>query len=261
MTAVRYLLRVSMLMLVGVAVFCGLVLLFNAQALLNRHAELYMMDTERSSTAVMNRANAAHHEPALPSTPPVRAETERVPAIHVSGAESLAGVAAADRFVDVILTHQPGTSAAFSEVVLENVKVLTIEPITADGGIGERSTLHAVTLDVDSDAVENLVLASRSGKLSLTLHRPGDHGRPPNGQSGGAEVATTPPIAARDAPPPSGPELAEGPPPSAPEARQANAPEAAGNTPTSAPDDDRFTIVTINRVGGKSSTHRVPRER
>ena len=50
MRAVRYLLRVSMLVLVGIAVFCGLVLLFNAQALLNRYAELYMMDTERSST-------------------------------------------------------------------------------------------------------------------------------------------------------------------------------------------------------------------
>lgn len=276
MRAMRFLLRVSMLALVGVAVFCGLVLLFNAQALLNRHAELYMMDTERSSTAVVNRANAAHHQPVLPSTtaepvhavpssapeprasqPPVVAEGERAAAIYVSGAEGIADIAAADRWVDVILTHQPGTSASFSEVVLENVKVLTIELVAADGG---GSTLHAVTLDIDSDAIENLALASRSSKLSLALHRPRGHDHPPHRQSGRAEIAAMrPPIAARDSA--GGSEVAQGLPPSAPEAKQADVPEATSNTPTSPPDDDRFTIVTIHRVGGESSTHRVLRER
>lgn len=249
-------------MLVGVAVFCGLVLLFNAQALLNRYAELYMMDTEGSSTAVTSRANATHHGPVLASTTaepvhaggsaapepaashnPVVTETERAAAIYVSGAERIAEVAASDRWVDVILTHQPGTSASFSEVVLENVKVLTIELTTADGGIGERSTSHAVTLDVDSDTAENLVLASRSGKLSLALHRPGDHGRAPSVHSGGAEGATPLPGSVPDARLPSGPEL------------------AASSTSTAAPDDDGFTIVTVHRVGGISTTHRVPRER
>lgn len=265
---VRYLLRVSMFVLVGGAAFCGLVLLFNAQALLNRYAERYMM----------NRANAAHHQPVLPSTtaeplnagrsaapeqqasqPAPVAERERAVAIYVRGAESIADVAAADRWVDVILTHQPGTGAPFSEVVLENVKVLTIELVTADGGGGGQSALHAVTLDVDSDVMENLALASRSSEVSLALHRRRGDDRPSSRQRGGAEAAALPPIAARDTT--GGSEVAEGVPPSAPEAGQANVPEVASNAPTAAPDDDRFAIVTIHRVRGKSSTYRVPRER
>ena len=243
MRAVRYLLRVSALMLVGVAVFCGLVLLLNAQVLLNRYAELYMMDTDASSTPVLNRLNrAANNESSFASATgdPVRATNSPVsepqapsPAIwakseatniYVSNAESIADVAASDRWVDVILTHQPGTNAAFNEIVLENVRVLTIELVTADGGIGERSAVHAVTLDADADIVENLLLASRSGKLSLALRRPGDSRRPLDASWTGS-------------------------------------PEVANNQSGSATDDERFTVVTVNRAGGKPSTHRVPRER
>jgi Flp pilus assembly protein CpaB len=334
--AVRYLLRVSVLMLAGVAVFFGLVLLLNAQALLNRYAELYMMDTEGSSASASKRINVAHRERFLPSSTvePVRADhapgsepraplsrivaadTER--AIYVSGAESIASVAAPERWVDVILTHQSGSSATFSEVVLENVKVLTIELITAERGIGERSALHAVTLDVDSDTVENLLLSSRSGKLSLALHRPRENRHQPEVQTGGPEVAGALPVSAPEvlkvagpkaagapsvsapdaaravmpevasnppalapeapqAPTPevandlqpsapqarqtTGPELAESPPPPAPQAQQTNSREVANITPASEPDDERFAVVTVHRVGGTSSTYRVPRER
>jgi hypothetical protein len=324
--AVRYLLRLSALTLVGVAVFCGLVLLLNAQILLNRYAELYMMDADASSTPVLNRLHGANGEPATPpaaTSDPERAgnipepqpappasplNTERA-AIHVNDAESIAGVAAADRRVDVILTRQPEAGAAFSEAVLENVKVLAIKLV--NGG-GERAAVHAVTLDVDSETIENLLLASRSGKLSLVLHRPIE--KRPSGarqvasvapteippfapearQTIGVEVAASASVPAPDVAPAAMPEVTSTPPTPAPESPPANGADAtsnappsatdvrpsagaeiaaapavnlpvsdvpAANTPAAEPDHERFTVITINRVGGQSSIHRVPRER
>lgn len=247
MRAVRYLLRVSVLMLVGAAVFCGLVLLLNAQVLLNRYAELYMMDAEVSSTPILNGLNGA------PNNEPLN--TERV-AIHVNDAASIAAVTAADRRVDVILTHQLETGAAFSEAVLENVKVLGIESVS---GGGERAAVHAVTLDVDSETIGNLLLASRSGRLSLTLHRPID--KPPldahqitgaaTTESHGADVASNTPSSATDVRASAGAEVAD--------VRAVNA--LAANRPDAEPDDESFTVITVNRAGGQSSIHRVPRER
>jgi Flp pilus assembly protein CpaB len=261
--AVRYLLRVGVLMLVGVAVFCGLILLLNAQVLLNRYAELYMMDTESSS--VLNRINAAPNDesafasatsepvrarkspvskPQAPS-PAILARREQANAIHVSNAESIAAIAASDRWVDVILTHQPGTSAAFSEVVLENVKVLTIEPATADSDSGERSPVYAVTFDIDADTAQDLLLASHSGRLSLVLHRPGDRRAPVEvNQASIPEPVTSVPEPVATIPEP-----------------VARAPEPVAPQPTPAQNDPGFTVVTVNRIGGTPTTHRVPRER
>ena len=291
MRAVRYLLRVGVLMLVGVAVFCGLVLLLNAQVLLNRYAELYMMDTESSS--VLNKLNGAANdeaafasatsepvrarkspvsEPQAPS-PAVLAKSEQANAIHVSNAESIAVIEASDRWVDVILTHKPGTSAAFSEVVLENVKVLTIEPAIADSERGEPSAVHAVTFDVDADTAQNLLLASHSGRLSLVLHRPSDRRAPadvnqasiPEAVTSAPAPATSVAAAAASAHEPitsipasvaSIPDpITSGPEP------VARAPEPVNPQPTAVEDDPGFTVVTVNRMGGTPTMHRVPRER
>jgi hypothetical protein len=312
---VRYLLRVSALMLVGVAVFCGLVLLLNAQILLNRYAELHMMDTDTSGPILNRRADAADNGPALaPVTDKSTrtggsaiSESQTMPqatfpdgeraAIPVSGAERVADVAAADRWVDVILTHRPATGAAFSEVVLENVKVLAIELIS--GNVGERSAEHAVKLDIDSETIENLLLASRSGKLSLALHRPpvkhplearrnGNttltrsltppaaavrHTADVEVAAGAAvsvsdappaalpDVADTAPMAGSESPPASGPDLASIVPSSSGDATPAARAEVADTPAADAPGDEHFTVVTVNRVGGSSSIHRVPRER
>jgi Flp pilus assembly protein RcpC/CpaB len=245
--AVRYLLRVSVLMLVGVAVFCGLVLLFNAQVALNRYAELYMKDGEApamppaevatnrshinapalasatSKPAPASRSPAAGPQSAPPATP---TEGERAMAIRVSNAARVVAAAAADRWVDVVLTYRNGTT--FSEVVLENVRVLTIEPIVAEGGVGEGSDVHAVTLDVDAESAHNLLLASKAGALSLVLRKVDDRGPTE------AVHAT--------------------------ETGQAGIADAAVGKPTSTHDESRFIEVTVSR-GGTSTVHRVLRER
>lgn len=241
MRAVRFLLRVSILMLVGVAVFCGLVLLFNAQVALNRYAELYMKDSEAPAATPLAEAatNPSHisspalasatsepepaSKPAVPmpqTTPATATDGEHAMAIRVSNAESVVAAAAANRWVDVVLTYRNGTT--FSEVVLENVRVVTIEPIVAEGGVGERSDVHAVTLDVDAESAHNLLLASKAGTLSLVLRKVDDRGPPEAAQTGVAEAATSKPISTHD--------------------------------------ESRFTEVTVSR-GGTSTVHRVLRER
>ena len=244
MRVLRSLMRLSILMLVGFAVFFGLILLFKAQVALDQRAERYMKAAEAPSAptpagmgvAASNGpalASVATSEPipansASPSNSPVMpnaVSTRREPtlAIHVSNAESVASLAAPDRWVDIVLTHQSETGSTFSEVVLENVRVLAMEAVAVDGDSGERSAIQAVTLDVDVDTAQDLSLASRSGRLSLVLHEPADRRRPVD-------------------------------------ARQTSSPEVADKPPPSAPDDAHFTEVTVNRVGGKPSTHRVPRE-
>jgi hypothetical protein len=254
---VRHLLRVGILVLAGAAVFCGLILLFRAQVALNRYAELHASATETPPTARLTGNESAKSQPSIvdfpalasaanellpTSTPPAsNAQTpspglptkdERPVPVRVSDAKIVAGAAATDRRVDVVLAHRTASGSTLSEIVLENVRVLTIEPIATEQGNDERSDAYAVTLDVDAESVENLLLASKAGTLSLVLHgatddRPGDR---PEGRRDGI------PAFAQD--------------------------EPAHDDPTPAQDEDpRFTQVRVNRVGGPTSTHRVPRER
>ena len=315
MRAVRYLLRIGGLALAGGAVFFGLVLLLNAQVLLNRYAELYMMDTAESSAAAPTNNVSAHVsagvEPArerraqLPDprpAPPVAlseagatsvgqvpepqatspatvAKSEGAAAIYVSNAESIAGLEASDRRVDVVLT---GTSAAVSEVVLENVRVLAIELVATKDGIAERPPVHAVTLDVDAETTQNLLLASRAGKLSLALHRGGDNRRMAAVREsaspdvvGTPQVVTTPPVVDTPQQAVTTPPVVDTPqqavtttPVAEPSQQGAGTPQAVDIPQTvSQPPvavqnrDPRFVVVTVHRFGGRSSTYRVPRER
>ena len=276
MGILRSLLRVGILMLVSVAVFCALIVLFKGQVALNQYAELHMQEVpaspividaaagipmhfareplpspagdggrqaNASGTDAIHTSNGRVDLPAVASASarePVRAndsipmspqaapatatnESGRAIAIRVGIAESVAEVAVAGRRVDVVLTHPTGSGSAFREVVLEDVQVLTIEPIAADSSNGERSIAHLVTLDIDIDSAQNLLLASQAGTLSLALHGRGDHQMPDTGRTAVPELATSEPAPVQD--------------------------------------DRRFVAVTVNRIGGATSTHRVPRER
>jgi hypothetical protein len=256
---VRRLLRVGILVLTGLAVFCGLGLLFHAQVALNRYAELHASESETpltagstgdesaksqssfiDSPALASAANDALHPGAPPASngqttsPESQAKDERAFPVRVSSAKIVAGATAADRRVDVVLAHQAESGSTFSEVVLENVRVLTIEPIVAGNGNNERSDIYAVRLDVDAESTDNLLLASQAGTLSLVLHGAKDNpdDRPSEPRRNGI------------------PALAQ------------EEPKPAHDEATPAQDDDpRFTHVRINRVGGPTSTYRVPRER
>jgi hypothetical protein len=68
-------------------------------------------------------------------------------------------------------------------------------------------------------------------------------------------------MAGSESPPASGPDLASIVPSSSGDATPAARAEVADTPAADAPGDEHFTVVTVNRVGGSSSRHRVPRER
>lgn len=83
--------------------------------------------------------------------------------------------------VDVILTRQPkvvdgtarGPSATYSDVVLQNVRVLAAGQV-ADERTEKPVLVNAVTLEVDVAGAQRLTIAAASGTLSLMLRRAGD---------------------------------------------------------------------------------------
>lgn len=255
-----------MCLLFGLAASYGFTLLLRAQYTLNQRAELYAVHNVAPSTRISSTPSQPDREPltapvsmdgpaadvrpnhkiepvtGTPTQPTLASvtigtstcvngpaepnpltprnvtspECGRTTAIRVRNAESIADAAAGDRRVDVILTYQIKGSAPHSDVVLENVGVITIEPV-ADENNNARTAAHTVTLDVDDATAQNLLLASQTGSLSLVLRKPDN------------------------------------------QPRHANIPELARDE--TEPDDPNFTHVRVNRIGGESSTHKVPRER
>ncbi len=93
--------------------------------------------------------------------------------IRVNDVEGVAGFVLPGDRVDVALTRQNDKSAATTDVVLQNVKVLAIDQ-TADERNDKPSVAKAVTLEVDTGAGQKLALASTVGTLSLILRKAGD---------------------------------------------------------------------------------------
>ncbi len=93
--------------------------------------------------------------------------------IRVNDVEGVAGFVLPGDRVDVALTRHSDKSAATSDVVLQNTKVLAIDQM-ADDRTDKPSIVKAVTLEVDTVAAQKLALASSVGNLSLMLRRAGE---------------------------------------------------------------------------------------
>lgn len=94
--------------------------------------------------------------------------------IRVNDVEGVAGFVLPGDRVDVALTRQADKSAATSDVVLQNARVLAIDQI-ADERSDKPSVAKAVTLEVDMVSAQKLTLASQIGTLSLVLRKAGEN--------------------------------------------------------------------------------------
>ena len=103
----------------------------------------------------------------------VVADNMRAVTIRVNDVEGVAGFVLPGDRVDVALTRQNDKTAATTDVVLQNIKVLAIDQ-TADERADKPSIARAVTLEVDTPAAQKLALASAIGSLSLMLRRAGE---------------------------------------------------------------------------------------
>jgi pilus assembly protein CpaB len=100
-------------------------------------------------------------------------EGMRAVTVRVNDVEGVAGFVLPGDRVDVMLTRQNDKTAATSDVVLQNTKVLAIDQM-ADERTDKPSIVKAVTLEVDTVAAQKLALASSVGNLSLMLRRAGE---------------------------------------------------------------------------------------
>src|SRR5262249_14974757 len=92
--------------------------------------------------------------------------------------DDVRGVAAfvlPDDWVDIVLTvpGPDGASENISEVMLQHIKVLAVDQL-ANEQKDTPTVAGAVTLELDTDQAQKVMLATNVGKLSLILRQAGD---------------------------------------------------------------------------------------
>jgi pilus assembly protein CpaB len=93
--------------------------------------------------------------------------------VRVNDVDGVAGFVLPGDRVDVALTRQIDKTAATTDVVLQNARVLAIDQV-ADERTDKPSVVKAVTLEVNAVGAQKLSLAASVGSLSLMLRKAGD---------------------------------------------------------------------------------------
>lgn len=95
--------------------------------------------------------------------------------VRVNDVDGVAGFVLPGDRVDVALTRQVDKTAATTDVVLQNARVLAIDQI-ADERTDKPAVAKAVTLEVNVVGAQKLSLAASVGSLSLMLRKAGETG-------------------------------------------------------------------------------------
>jgi pilus assembly protein CpaB len=105
-------------------------------------------------------------------------EGKRAVTVRVDDVRGVAGFVLPGDRVDVVLirsvTRPTGPSENVSDVLLQHVKVLAVDQLVSERQ--EKPTIaKAVTLEVETDQAQKILLASNIGKLSLILRQAGEN--------------------------------------------------------------------------------------
>lgn len=109
--------------------------------------------------------------------------------VRVNDVLGVAGFVLPGERVDVLLTRNPDKEDGYSDVILQNVKVLAVDQ-SADERADKASLVKAVTLEVTTPAAQKLTLASTVGVLSLALRSAGTVKRETPERVGLADLST-----------------------------------------------------------------------
>lgn len=113
---------------------------------------------------------------------------KRAVTVSVDDVRGVAGLIRLGDRVDVVLIRsQAGANnRAYSDIILQNVKVLALDQSTSDT-TGKPTVAKAVTLEVTPEEAQKVLLAANIGRLSLVLR-----------QSGNSEVEASKRVSDRD---------------------------------------------------------------
>lgn len=93
--------------------------------------------------------------------------------LRVNDVFGVAGFVLPGDRVDVLLTRQSERGDGYTDVLLQNVRVLGVDQV-ADERADKPSVVKAVTLEVGTSEAQKVALAGSVGSLSLTLRRAGE---------------------------------------------------------------------------------------
>jgi pilus assembly protein CpaB len=104
---------------------------------------------------------------------------KRAVTVRVDDVRGVAGFIQPNDRVDVVLIRTEDATArqGYSDLILQNMKVLAIDQIAGQQQLEQASAVvKAVTLEVTPEEAQKLLLATNIGRLSLILRQPGEAG-------------------------------------------------------------------------------------
>jgi pilus assembly protein CpaB len=126
-------------------------------------------------------------------------EGKRAVTVRVDDVRGVAGFVLPGDRVDVVLIRSvvgpSGSAENFSDVLLQHVKVLAVDQL-ANERQETPTVAKAVTLEVDTDQAQKVLLATNVGKLSLILRQAGESNPAYAKRVTERDLARTEPIAA-----------------------------------------------------------------
>jgi pilus assembly protein CpaB len=100
-------------------------------------------------------------------------EGKRAVTVRVDDVRGVAGFVLPGDRVDVVLIRINSEASRFSDILLQNVKVLAVDQL-ANERQEKATVVKAVTLEVETDQAQKILLATDIGKLSLILRQAGE---------------------------------------------------------------------------------------
>jgi pilus assembly protein CpaB len=100
---------------------------------------------------------------------------KRAVTVRVDDVSGVAGFVQPNSRVDIALIRTgEGNAGSYSNIILENVKVLAIDQLTAATAERAAMVARAVTLEASAEEAQKVLLAEKVGRLSLILRQPGE---------------------------------------------------------------------------------------
>jgi pilus assembly protein CpaB len=141
----------------------------SAADLLKEGRRVVLIPMEKNEPVLAPRITGSGQRASLSAliAPGMRAVTLRVDDVR-----GVAGFVLPGDHVDVVLTRRENNEKAYTDVLLQNAKVLAVDQLANERQEGA-NVAKAVTVEVSTEQAQKVVLASGVGSLSLVLRQAG----------------------------------------------------------------------------------------